>query len=129
MTTHWVAVYKDGSKLEQYNVKENTENLFKDIKQDKLFEFQLWHEGKIISLFIDTGTFGINGLLYDTDISRVIDCKYRLVNFIRRQKVLGNEDKNRTMYFMGFQATIGGMNYKRFIQVEDNVIDFIVDGN
>ena len=127
MTTTWTAVYKDGTRLRQYNVADGTENLFRDIEQDRLFEFQLNHNKKTISLFIGTGTFGINGFLYNTDISYIKDCDYRLVNFVRHQKVIGagSMERDRTMYFMGFQVNIDDRNHKRFIQFENDTIKFV----
>lgn len=122
MATGWEAVYTDKSTLRQFN-DDGSENSFSDIRQDDLFEFRIFHEGKVVSLFMPSGTFGINGLLYDTDISRIPDMKYRLIHFVRRQKVMGGENKN--IYHIGFQITQNEVNHKRLISIYNNQIQLI----
>ncbi len=120
--TFWTAIYTDGTQLSQY--KENgSERLFKEIEEYKLFEFQLYHYNRILSFFPQTGTFGINGLLYNTDISN-LNIHYRLIHFTRRRKVLGNGGKSTNVYYIGFQTTINGINHKRLISVCEGIINF-----
>ncbi len=123
MTSAWEVVYFDKSTQRQFNG-DGSENSFGTIKQDELFEFKLYHNQKIISLFPQTGTFGINGLLYNTDVSGVKDAKYRLIHFVRRRKVLGIGLDTDT-YFIGFQVEIEGKNYKRMISICNNEIQFV----
>jgi hypothetical protein len=123
MDTAWEAVYNDKYPLRQFNA-DGAENSFKDINQDELFEFRIFHKGKIISVFMPTGTFGINGLIYNTDISLIKDAKYRLIHFVRRRKVMGNGE-NEDFYFIGFQVNIDGKNHKRMIQICNNKIQFV----
>jgi len=120
MATGWEAVYNDKSTLKQFN-DDGSENSFGTIKQDELFEFRLYHRGKIISLFMPTGTFGINGFLYDTDVSRMKDVNYRLIYFVRRRKIMG-QGKETNTHFIGFQITIDEKNVKQMINICDDVI-------
>ena len=123
INTIWKARYKNNTELVQFD-KDGNERLFKEIEQEKLFEFQIIHNDKVISVFPDTGTFGINGFLYETDISNQKDKKYKLINFTRRKKVLGT-GKNENKYFIGFQIVIDGRNQKRLISIKDNEIQFV----
>lgn len=117
----WQAIYTDCSTLNQYD---NIENSFKDIDQKRLFEFRLLYNGRIISLFMPTGTFGINGLLYDTDISGIADVEYRLVHFVRRRKNLGPGKQLGDTFYLGFQMTKDGNNHKRLLAIWNNHIQF-----
>jgi len=122
MATSWKAIYNDGTALRQFEL-DGSENTFKDIDEDKLFEFRLFHNEKVLSLFPKTGTFGINGFLHNTDVSYISDEKYRLIYFVRRKKVLG-AGGNTNKHFIGFQITKDNRNYKRVISVEENEIQF-----
>ena len=124
MATAWEALYNDQSTLKQFN-DDGSENSFGTIKQDDLFEFRIYHNGKVISLFLPSGTFGFNGLLYDTDVSRLTDVKYRLIHFARRQKVMGAQGSNGNSYFIGFQISKDGINQKRMISICNNQIQLI----
>lgn len=121
MPISWEAIYTDGSNLKQYN--ESKESSFNDIDLSKLFEFRLIYNNSIISLFMPSGTFAINGLMYNTDLSY---CKlnYRLIYFVRRQKVLG-KGNNVDKYCIGFQVTKDGKNFKKIIEVCNNEFKFI----
>lgn len=123
MTTAWEVVYNDKSTLRQFN-DDGSENSFSTIRLEEVFEFRIFHEGKLVSLFIQTGTFGINGLLYDTDLSRIDGLDYRLIHFVRRKKVLGQGQETDT-YFIGFQVTKDEVNHKRMISVCNNQIQLI----
>jgi len=123
MATAWEAVYNNKSTLKQYN-EDGTENFFSAINLDDVFEFRVYHNGKIVSLFLPSGTFGINGLLYDTDISRIESMEYRLIHFARRRKVMG-AGVETTTYFIGFQITKDGVNQKRMISICNNQIQLV----
>lgn len=127
METKWEAIYHDGTSLQQYG-EDGEERLFKHISQDKLKEFRLYHQGKIIVLFIETGTFSINGLIYDSDIS-CQDTQYRLVYFMRKQQIMGTfgveSREGKTKYHVGFQTIINNQNHKRIISVCDSEIQFV----
>jgi len=125
MTTGWEVIYNDETVLKQFK-DDGKENSFSDIKQDEIFEFRVYHNGKILSLFMPTGTFGFNGLLYDTDKSRIQDANYRLIHFARRQKVMGVGNETNK-YFVGFQITQDGNNHKRMVSICDNQIQLITE--
>jgi len=122
----WEAVYKDGSTLNQFS--EAGEKLFGDINQEELHEFRRHYKGRTVSVFLDFGVFSVNGLLYKTDVSAIEGAKYRLVSFVRRCKSMttGGECINDIPdeYFVGFQVTIDGVNYKRLISIKDYFITF-----
>jgi len=124
MTTVWEAIYTDETKLKEIDGEK--ENLFRDIQQNKLREFAVYHNNRVISLFPDSGVFGINGLLYKTDLSEK-DFEYRLIFFARRQKRLGTAGASPGIntYFVGFQTLVDGVNKKRLISMCDNEIKFI----
>lgn len=123
MPTAWEAVYNDGSTLKQFN-DDGSENSFGDINQDELFEFRLFHDGRVLSLFLPTGTFGLNGFLYNTDVSN-LDVNYRLIHFARRQKSLGPRGGDKSKYFVGFQITKEGRNQQRMIEVSEKEVRFV----
>lgn len=122
MATTWQAFYTDETSLKEKDG--DKENLFKDIQQDKLREFAVFHNNKVISYFPDSGVFGINGLLYKTDLSEK-NLEYRLIYFARRQKVIGAAGKNLNIYFLGFQTLENEVSKKRLITICNNEIDFI----
>ncbi len=124
MTTAWTAIYRDGTRLRQFN-EDKTENLFKDIQQDKLFEFRIIHNERVLSVFLPTGTFGIGGFLLNSDVSCKVKVDYRLIYFSRKRKVLGPQGKNSEEYIIGFQCKIENTNYKRLIKFSKNEIQFV----
>lgn len=130
MPTAWEVVYKDGTNLYQFNDNEK-EKRFLDIEQERLNEFRLFHNNKVLSLFIDTGTFGINGFLHDTDISNIPNVKYRLIYFIRKQRDLSTDDGHpeiiagRDYPHIGFQVVIDGKNHQRMIKIDKDSISFV----
>jgi hypothetical protein len=124
MATEWEAVYSDGTSLKQFT--DSKEALFKDIQQDKLKEFRVFHEGRVLSLFPETGTFGINGLLYNTDISNQ-ELNYRLIYFARRRQNMGcggQAESCSDSYHLGFQTDIDGKCHKRIICMSGFKISF-----
>lgn len=118
----WEAVYNDDTFLRQFTP--SGESRFGEIKLDELKEFRLFHDGKIISLFIKTGTFGLNGFLYDTDLS-CQEHDYRLIYFNRRRKTLGLINNSKDTYHIGFQVNIKGINHKRIISICNNQIQLV----
>lgn len=120
--TAWEVIYNDGSVFRQYE-EDGKENVFRDINQEKMVVFNLYHNGKYISLNIKNGSFFLNGLYYKTDISE-LDKNYRLIYFARKRKVLGGEGDTNT-YFVGYQVTIEEKNHKRMVSLCNNEISFI----
>ena len=123
MTTKWLSIYEDKTTLNQFD-EDGKEHLFKEIEESKLKEFALFHNEKVISLFPKQGVFGINGLIYKTDLSEQ-DLDYRLIHFSRRRKIMGPKGNNENEYFVGFQVNKDGKNHKRLISVCNNEIKII----
>jgi len=125
MSTGWEVIYDEpnGESHKQFQ-EEKPEMLFKDIDQTRLFEFRLYHNGKIISLFPSTGTFGLNGLIHNTHLSKK-ELQYRLIYFTRRQKSIGVQPKNINNHMLGFQVNIEGKNHKKIISICNNKIQFV----
>ena len=121
MTTTWKAIYTDETFLDRDS--NGKENLFGDIQQDKLREFAVFHNDRVISFFPDSGVFGINGLIYKTDLSEK-QLDYRLIFFARRQKNMSAVPDSNT-YFMGYQTIAEGSNKKRLIAISNNEIKMI----
>ena len=127
MKAEWKALYKDGTFFQQHNA-DGSENLFKDIQQDRLVGFVLNFGDKVLSLNLPTGSFYLNGFRYNTDISNSKEEK-RLIYFIRKTRTMDSgmraiPEMCSDVYFLGFQTTIDGKNHKRMVSVKNNVLRF-----
>ena len=60
----WIAYYTDGTSLNQFN-RDSTENLFKDIIQDKLESFKVIAHNHTVSINLLTGKFCIDYVEYE----------------------------------------------------------------
>ena len=135
---HWIAIYDDNTSLKQFNP-DGSENLFKDIQQDKLKEFALVTPTKNLSVFPKKGKFGIfslNGtdivetrvaVTFDFDTIKKAD-EFRLVYFKRTRKQLGqgnNITKDQDVYNVGLQATIDETNYVRLLSYDNGNISIV----
>jgi hypothetical protein len=118
----WKAIYNDGTYLKQYDTKEN---LFKDINQDKLTDFHLINNEtrSIISVFLDIGVFGLNGLILENELSHQ-NLQYRLIFFNRKRKVLG-KGINSSDLFLGFQTIKDGINHKVMLKICEGAISIV----
>ena len=118
----WKAIYNDGTFLRQFDDKES---LFKDINIDKLNEFRLFdaETNNVISLFLDDGIFGLNGLILENELSYK-KLKYKLIFFARRKRVLGNGNNSNDL-FLGFQTVKNGINYKVMIKICEAAISIV----
>lgn len=105
---YWVAVYKDNTELRQFEG--TSENLFKDIDQNRLKTFK-WVSTE------DKPTYSIN-----------IKPWQRLIAF-RRVRITGSGRVRQVIYALGWQCTIKGRNIKTInwiypdgsIIVDDNI--------
>jgi len=127
MKAEWKAQYNDGTSLQQHNA-DGSENLFKEIQQDKLKEFFIDFDGKNLSLNLLTGIFYINGFQYNTDLSDSKEEK-RLIYFVRRKHTMGTNLQvipglSSDTYYLGFQTTIDGKNHKRMVAVKNGMLSF-----
>jgi len=117
----WKAIYNDGTFLRQFDDKES---LFKDINIDKLNEFRLFdaETNNVISLFLDDGIFGLNGLILENELSYK-KLKYKLIFFARRKRVLGNGNNSNDL-FLGFQINENG-NQKIMLKICEETINIV----
>lgn len=122
MQAYWKAVSKDGSVLPQFE--NGKEHLFKEIDQDNLFEFQLICDNRLVlSLFPETGVFGINGFLYKTDLSyRQDKLDYKLIYYKKVMQYIGEGTSSSVFYNVGFEVNINGKTHKRIMRVKDYFI-------
>jgi len=109
----WIARYRDGTGLRQFNP-DSSENLFKDINQEKLVEFSLIDEDIIYSVSLEDGIFNINGLKLGFDeISK--DNNLRLIYFKRVKQNMGSfgaESSIEITYNIGYQTNVRGKKLK-----------------
>lgn len=92
MPYDWVAVYEDGSTLEQYN-EDGSENRYADIQRKRVTEFHLRSRTQ-------------NRTLLAVEITAEDRLIYR-----RRNSMNGvSGEKNWTIFMVGWQKTLGGRN-------------------
>jgi len=118
----WCVVYDDGSSLEQFNP-DGSENLFKNIDQDKLAKFIVSTRQKEVIVNIGTGEVKVNG----TKISfGYDDLKHRLIYFRRVRQALGSGSESSITEYVGWQSTIQGSNgpnnIKRIVGIMEDKI-------
>ena len=134
----WVAIYDDNTVLKQFNP-DRSENLFGDIKLEKLKEFSFITPTKNLSVFPKTGKYGIFsimgsdiaetrvavGFTFDTINTAEL---FRLVYFKRVKRELGqgnNSTANSEIYYIGLQATIDGVNHVRLLSYDNGTISIV----
>ena len=123
----WIAQYNDGTQLDQFNL-DGSENLFKNINQDKLKRFIIRSEQREIILNLVTGEVRINGLKLSFGFE---DEVHRLIYFRRVRQILGSGAPSVVEY-VGWQATMQGdscpsSNVKRILMVEGDKVTIQCD--
>ena len=117
----WLAVFKNLDDLPQYNV-DGTENLFSDIKQDKLIMFILESACKCYSVNLADGTFRIGYETFKFDGFDGAD--FKLIYFRRVRQTMsmaGSKPLSQTViYHLGWQTNIDGKNYQRVIAISED---------
>jgi hypothetical protein len=126
----FVAQFTDGSIFQQTQEDRSLcvfgGSAFSDIKdRDDIATFGLYspETDKDVSVNLQNGRFDINGFEFindDPDIEFPEGTKYRLVYFRRNTinfDANGVQDKS-TVFYIGWQATVDGKNYKRVIGVQ-----------
>lgn len=115
----WTAIYTDDSRINQYN-KDGSENLFKDIDQNRLNKFIVSNNKAEAIVNIKTGEIKVNGVKLDFGYN---SSEHRLIYFRRVRQTLGNNTEPDINEFVGWQTTIQGSdgltNIKRVICLED----------
>ena len=128
----WLANFKDGSELCQYE-KDETENNFKRVldKQDDLKYFVLIHKNTGVSYIVDLERGCIScGLLSEpifeprVDMLRKHSYHYRLIYFREVERsfnsTLQEVEEPKITYFIGFQYTDeNNTNQKRIIKINN----------
>lgn len=122
----WVAQYNDGTSLRQFNP-DNSENLFKDINQDKLVEFCILNEEEVYSINLSTGIFNLNGLKISFDEVNSNDA-FRLIYFKRVRQSIGGINSVSITYNIGYQTTKNNKNVTRYLMISEEGIKFNCGG-
>lgn len=133
LTIEWIAEFKDGSFLKQYEEtpEGHRENLFKDVldRSDDLVRFCLLNTRTGVIYIVDLTI----GCIYQTapkvalpepraDMLRSQDYTYRLIYFREVTREFGSNLRElgspRIVYFLGFQYTDeNGKNHKRLCRI------------
>ena len=126
LSFQWIAFFKDGSSIPQFDFHSQTENLFKLI-QDKLGElkyFMLRHSTEDIIFTVDL----INGIILigkNQEIAPELvkeKTNIRLIYFRRVRNEIGEADmkvmSTEITHFLGFQYLENGINKKLILQID-----------
>jgi hypothetical protein len=129
----WKALFKDGSKLNQFeDIEQTQENKFEKVleKQDELIRFRLTNilTNKIYEVDLVSGTIST---FFNSPANIEIDQyrgeqKYRLIYFRRVVRELSinqntlNDNIKQITFFLGFQYTENERNHKRIMQIFDD---------
>ena len=124
----WVVIYDDDETLSQLN-EDGSENLFRDIDQNKISKFIVNSEkGREVIVNTKTGQIKINGVKLDFGYG---DLEHRLIYFRRVRQTLGNSTGPTMTEYVGWQSTIQGSNgpynIKRIIGIEEDRITIQCD--
>ena len=124
----WIAVFKDGSKIQQFEDihEQKIEHTFKEVldKQDELEQFILVSikTFEVYKVDIKNGTISFGNIEPDQD--QIIDSKYkcRLIYFRRVTRTFGLDLKEvgnvDIIYFLGYQYTDEqNRNHKRLMKI------------
>jgi len=120
----WIAIFKDGSKLEQFE--NEIENRFQIVldRMNELAFFNLTNkEGKLFTVNLINGLIGYNKLEFPYIESKEIKENIRLIFFRRHQVTIGASDlieKNHTIhYHLGYQYLDKNLNNHKIILIID----------
>ena len=124
----WEAIYSlDGKEsLKQFDGE--TENLFGDIKQDKIIAFRIDKEdGRHIIVDLKKGIFMINGSIFEVPGQSFKNVNYRLIYFRRVARNIGTSGtdvSSDTEHFVGFQFTENDTNKKVMLSTKKDLYSF-----
>jgi len=132
---HWIAYYKDGKTLKQFNDNEQ-ENLFTEVDKfpEKFEKFELVNvlDNSIThSVNLINGDLKFNGLLIKNNIDLSEADKIRCIYFRRCQRVMfaksAADSVKIACYLLGWQTNIKGANIKKeYIIFPDNSIQEVM---
>lgn len=91
--------------------------------------FEVYSKGKQIKVDLENGEVFIDGEIYDLEIdettkNKLSNLTLKWINFRRNtiSRRMSGLESRKTAYGMGFQTTLDGKNFKRFILVDRNKI-------
>lgn len=130
---HWHAKFTDGSVIHQFD--ENGEHGFKEVqdKEESLVYFWLEYQGPgnepfIVGVDLMTGSFNINEFVLDSlkeDVDwELLKPELRVINFRRVRHHFNESFQELGMdidYFIGWQTTHEGKNYKKLLRVRPDL--------
>ena len=132
LTFHWVAIFKDGIKISQFD-KDGKEHRFQEVK-DNFYKLAFFHitnnKGKMFCVNLEQGILGFNDLVLPYRNSKEIKKNIRLIFFRRHQVTMGDNGKeqNHTItYHLGFQHNDEKGNNKQIILQIDEEGNFIIE--
>ncbi|MDP2692257.1 MAG: hypothetical protein Q8O88_01295 [bacterium] len=124
----WSAVYKDGTILRQFS--DEQENLFSDIDQSQLKEFQIGLKWAVysptISVDLETGCFCVvEQKRYYPELG---NNDFRLIYF-RRNQATPEGGITKITHCIGLQTTVNGANKKTIYEIdnETHVLEVVTE--
>lgn len=111
----WIAHYNDGTKLEQYE--NGKENLFGDIKHDKLHYFCFVTDTEKFAVDLRTGKININGQEIEFEnFGEQND--FQLIYYRRVRNDLGTRSGGQKVSFnIGWKTKIDNYSFKRVLKL------------
>jgi len=132
---HWIAYYKDGKTLKQFN-DEGQENLFTEVDKfpEKFEKFELVNildDSITHSVNLINGDLKFNGVLIKNNIDLSEADKIKCIYFRRCQRMMNNAGETESVkiacYLLGWQTNIKGANIKKeYIIFPDNSIQEVM---
>lgn len=126
---NWTAILEDGTTIPQF-YEDGKEVSFKTVQENesKLIVFSLSNEKEFYSVNIEKGFFSING----QKLYFGIEGKYRLIYFKRRRSnfsigAIASITEEEPEYWIGWQTTIEGKNYKRMLKIFQEKVQIMED--
>jgi hypothetical protein len=118
----WTAIYKDRTELKQFS-EDGTEHMFGDIDHDNLLAFRVEGGQRYVVVDLSNGLFVLNGSVVEHLDVAYSEEPYKLVYFKRVAQNIGTSSNsvpsNNTFYYVGYQVTIGGVNFKKIYGIDN----------
>uniref|UniRef100_A0A6H1ZNV9 Uncharacterized protein n=2 Tax=viral metagenome TaxID=1070528 RepID=A0A6H1ZNV9_9ZZZZ len=112
----WECAFKDGTTINQFD-ETGFETTFKKVQEniDKVSVFKLVGDGNSYSVSLSKGSISINNTIINF-FEDYEDKIFRLIFFKRRLTALYTTSIE-TDYFLGFQSTVDGKNFKNILRI------------
>jgi len=119
----FIAEYYDGSIFKQYpddlSKIDSQKSAFYDVEVDKVKRFSLNGEGHLFTIDLSDGHGEVDGRIIYPPKSPPEKCKLQLVYYRRiQQSFSGGKTDSKMRYYIGWQTTYRGKNYKWEIGVD-----------